>query len=83
MLCTESAMTRTDLDRLGRSALHRGNLGKYRPSPLPVWFASDFTSFATTAKPCPPSPARAASIVAFSASRLVWPAMSLMSLRRH
>ena len=45
-----------------------------------VWLASDFTSEATTAKPLPASPARAASMVAFSASRLVWPAMSLMSL---
>ncbi len=29
-----------------------------------VWLASDFTSLATTAKPLPASPARAASIVA-------------------
>jgi hypothetical protein len=36
------------------------------------------TSEATTAKPLPASPARAASIVAFSASRLVWLAMPLM-----
>ena len=35
-----------------------------------------FTSCATTAKPRPASPARAASMVALSASRLVWPAMS-------
>jgi hypothetical protein len=33
--------------------------------------ASDFTSCATTAKPRPASPARAASIVAFNASRFV------------
>ena len=33
---------------------------------------SDFTSEATTAKPLPASPARAASIVALSASRLLW-----------
>ena len=33
------------------------------------------TSVATTAKPFPASPARAASIVAFNASRLVCPAM--------
>ena len=35
--------------------------------------ARPFTSEATTAKPLPASPARAASIVAFSASRLVLP----------
>ena len=46
-----------------------------------VWVASDFTSLATTAKPLPASPARAASIVAFSASRLVWLAMSVISFR--
>jgi hypothetical protein len=36
-----------------------------------VWSASDFTSVATTAKPLPASPARAASIVAFNARRFV------------
>ena len=36
-----------------------------------VWLASAFTSEATTAKPRPDSPARAASMVALSASRLV------------
>ncbi|EDP62983.1 hypothetical protein BAL199_19061 [alpha proteobacterium BAL199] len=41
-----------------------------------AWFASDFTSEATTAKPLPASPARAASMVAFSASRLVCSAIS-------
>ena len=40
-----------------------------------VWSDSDFTSAATTAKPRPASPARAASIVALSASRLVCSAM--------
>ena len=39
-----------------------------------VWWASALTSLATTAKPLPASPARADSIVAFSASRLVWSA---------
>jgi len=40
-----------------------------------VWLARLFTSDATTAKPLPASPARAASMVALSASRLVCPAM--------
>ncbi len=40
-----------------------------------VSLASSLTSWATTAKPRPASPARAASMVAFSASRLVWEAM--------
>ena len=43
-----------------------------------VWPASAFTSLATTAKPRPASPARAASIVALSASRLVCSAMSVI-----
>ncbi len=43
-----------------------------------VWLASDLTSEATTAKPRPASPARAASMVALSARRLVWAAMVLM-----
>ena len=44
-----------------------------------VCAASDFTSEATTAKPRPASPARAASMVALSASRLVWPAIAWIS----
>ena len=44
-----------------------------------VWLASAFTSEATTAKPRPASPARAASIVALSASRLVCEAISEIS----
>ena len=44
-----------------------------------VWLARLFTSPATTAKPLPASPARAASIVAFKASRLVCAAMSWIS----
>ena len=43
-----------------------------------VWLASAFTSLATTAKPRPASPARAASMVAFRASILVWRAMPSM-----
>ena len=47
---------------------------------LAVWFASAFTSEATTAKPRPDSPARAASMVALSASRLVCEAIEWISL---
>ncbi len=46
---------------------------------LAVCTASDLTSEATTAKPLPDSPARAASMVALSASRLVCSAMSRIS----
>ena len=49
------------------------------PVAFAVCSASAFTSEATTAKPRPASPARAASMVAFSASRLVCPAMVLIS----
>ena len=49
------------------------------PVALAVCSASALTSEATTAKPRPASPARAASMVALSASRLVWPAMVLIS----
>ncbi len=45
---------------------------------LAVWLARLFTSEATTAKPLPASPARAASMVALSASRFVCPAISLI-----
>ena len=41
------------------------------PVACEVWLASCLTSEATTAKPLPASPARAASMVALSASRLV------------
>ncbi len=47
---------------------------------LAVSLASSFTSLATTAKPLPASPARAASIVAFSASRLVCWAIDVITL---
>ena len=46
---------------------------------LAVCAASAFTSDATTAKPRPASPARAASIVALSASRLVCSAIAVIS----
>ena len=46
-----------------------------------VWLASSLTSLATTAKPRPASPARAASMVALSASSEVWPAIDWISFR--
>ena len=46
---------------------------------LAVSWASSLTSLATTAKPLPASPARAASMVAFSASRLVCSAMLVIT----
>jgi hypothetical protein len=47
---------------------------------LAVSLASSLTSLATTAKPLPASPARAASMVALRASRLVCCAMEVMTL---
>jgi hypothetical protein len=47
----------------------------------PDWRASSLTSPATTAKPRPASPARAASMVALRARRLVRPAMLVMVAR--
>src|ERR1017187_5765402 len=47
---------------------------------LAVCLASSLTSLATTANPLPASPARAASMVAFRASRLVCCAMEVMTL---
>src|SRR5271165_3498068 len=47
---------------------------------LAVSLASSLTSLATTAKPLPASPARAASIVALSARRLVCCAIEVMTL---
>ncbi len=48
------------------------------PVAAAVCLASSLTSFATTAKPFPASPARAASIVALSASRLVCAAIDVI-----
>ncbi len=45
---------------------------------MAVSWARSLTSEATTANPLPASPARAASIVALSASRFVWAAMAVM-----
>ena len=47
---------------------------------LAVWPASALTSLATTANPRPASPARAASMVALSASRFVCSAIAVISL---
>jgi hypothetical protein len=46
---------------------------------LPVWWARFFTSEATTENPLPASPARAASMVALSASRLVPNAVTFLA----
>ncbi len=46
---------------------------------VPVCLANSLTSVATTAKPLPAPPARAASIVAFNASSLVCSAISWMT----
>ncbi len=54
----------------------RARISSTRPA---VCTESALTSCATTAKPRPDSPARAASMVAFSASRLVWRAMVAMA----
>ena len=50
------------------------------PVAFAVCAASAFTSEATTAKPLPASPARAASMVALSASRLVCSAIAVDQL---
>ena len=46
---------------------------------LALWSASSLIWLATTAKPRPDSPARAASMVAFRDRRLVWSAMDSIS----
>ena len=63
---------------LGLSLRKRLELLQRSPALAADW-ARRRTSTATTAKPLPASPARAASMVAFRASRLVWLAMELMS----
>ena len=67
-------------DRVLRVALDRLDLAADVLGGLAVLRASSLTSLATTAKPLPASPARAASIVAFSASRLVCSAIEVMTL---
>ena len=68
-------------NQLLRRALHAGDVMRDISSvAFAVWLASDLTSEATTAKPRPASPARAASMVALSASRLVCSAIAVISL---
>jgi hypothetical protein len=68
-------------DRLERGCgcvLDGGNLRRKSSVALAVCVASDLTSLATTAKPFPASPARAAWMAALRASRLVREAISWM-----
>ena len=76
----DGALDRADRrDRaLGGAAACRRSARRYPRWRWPVWPASALTSPATTAKPRPASPARAASMVALSASRLVCSAMSVI-----
>jgi hypothetical protein len=69
------------LDRfhgLARGALHVGDVRADLARDFAVWPAKFLTSWATTAKPRPASPARAASIVALSARRLICSAIDLI-----
>ncbi len=60
---------------MGRGGLDLRDLAEISLVALAVCSARVFTSAATTAKPLPAAPARAASMVALRASRFVWPAM--------
>jgi len=62
----------------GRGAPGSDLYADFTGRPCRARWTSRFSLRATTAKPRPLSPARAASIVALSASRFVWAAMSLM-----
>jgi len=66
-------------DRVLRRRLDAGDLLADLAGCLGGLLGERLSSEATTAKPRPASPARAASMVALSASRLVWPAMVLIS----
>jgi hypothetical protein len=67
-------------DRRAGGGLNGGDLAGNLFGRLRLCTASDFTSDATTANPRPASPARAASMVALRARRLVCLATSWMSL---
>ena len=73
--CCDAGLERPEHRMLHLRNLCADILGRSRR--LLGWF---FTSSATTAKPRPASPARAASIVAFIASRLVCEAMPVMKV---
>ena len=67
-------------DHVGRDAIQIADLANPILSVACLaWLARFLTSAATTAKPRPASPARADSIVALSASRLIWPVISPIS----
>ena len=67
-------------DRILRRGLHAGDLRADLLGRLGGLRGERLTSDATTAKPRPASPARAASMVALSASRLVCSAIAVISL---
>src|SRR5260221_717115 len=75
--CSASSIAAEERATSSRMAVTCAAISAVARIVLPARF---LTSLATTAKPLPASPARAASIVALSARRLVWLAMSLISL---
>jgi hypothetical protein len=77
-LADDSANSLDRLDSLQGNFLNRRDLSRISSVAFAVWLASDLTSDATTANPLPACPARAASMVAFNASRFVCEAMSLI-----
>ncbi len=75
---TVMTFARSPAAKSPRRGLNRGRFMRRTSSvALAVWLGrGSLTSEATTAKPRPASPLRAASIVVSTASRLVWPAIA-------